>query len=462
MNAEHRMVDRSTAPSPGPPRRYRFPAVTRSTMANGLRLLITENRNAPVVSMRVLVRSGADHDTAELAGLASLTADLLDEGAAERDAIRLAEDIGLLGGALATGSDWDASYVSHDVLSRNVNPSTSIAGDVTFRATLPPEGLQRVRNERLTELLQQRDEPAAIAGKRFARLLYGTGSYGNSIIGTTESVSRITLADVRGFYKQHYLPNNSSIVVAGDIESAEGVALLERVYSGWEKGPEPPRPTLLPRPIEASRVYIIDRPQAVQSEIRIGHLGVSRSSEDYFPLSVMNALLGGVFNSRINLNLRERHGYTYGARSTFAFRRQAGPFVVSAPVRNDVTLESVSEVLAELRRIRTGDIEDQELNDTKNYLMGVFPATVQSASDIASRLVDMELYGLPHDYFDRYRENIAAIGRDDIARVAAKYIDPDRALIVIVGNARQIREPLGTLGYPIHEMDLDGNLLPVA
>src|SRR5581483_1556956 len=184
-----------------------------------------------------------------------------------------------------------------------------------------------------------------------------------------------------------------------------------------------------------------------------------RSSSDYFALSVMNALLGGIFNSRINLNLREKHGYTYGARSMFAFRRSAGPFVVAAPVRNEVTKESVHEVLSELRRIRTGDVEDRELHDTKSYLMGVFPATVQTASDIASRLLDMELYGLPENYFDRYRENIGAISKADIERVAKKYIDPDRAVIVIVGNAKQVREPLGTLGYPIHELDIDGNAI---
>jgi predicted Zn-dependent peptidase len=236
----------------------------------------------------------------------------------------------------------------------------------------------------------------------------------------------------------------------------DALALVERSLGTWERRNEPPRPTVTPQPIESSRVYIVDRPQAVQSEIRVGHIGVPRSSEDYFPLSVMNALLGGVFNSRINLNLREKHGYTYGARSAFAFRRQAGPFVVAAPVRNEVTRESVSEVLAELRRIRTGDVEARELDDTKNYLMGVFPATVQTASDVAGRLLDMELYGLPEDYFDRYRENIAAVGNDDIERVANKYIDPERLLIVIVGNASEIREPLGTLGYPVHELDIEG------
>jgi zinc protease len=447
---------RSTAPLPGPPRRYQFPAVTRRTLPNGLRVLVAENHTAPLVSMRTIVRSGADSDPADLAGVAGLTADLLDEGAGSRDAIRLAEDIGLLGGSLGTGADWDAAYASIDVLSRNASPTAEILADVTFRATLPQDAFDRVRRERLTEILQQRDEPSAIAGKRFASLLYGKGVYGNSIIGTNETVSRITLDDVRRYYGQYYLPNNSSLIVAGDIGADEIANLAEKTFAEWKRGPEPPQPKIEARPFDSSRVYIIDRPQAVQSEIRIGHIGVPRSSEDYFPLSVMNALLGGVFNSRINLNLREKHGYTYGARSAFSFRRLAGPFVVAAPVRNEVTRESVSEILAELRRIRTGDVEDRELEDTKNYLMGVFPATVQSSSDIAGRLLDMELYGLPEDYFDRYRENIGAVSEDHIAHVAQKYLDPDRALIVIVGSAAQIREPLGSLGLPMHELDIEG------
>jgi zinc protease len=451
---------RATAPLPGPPRKYQFPAVTRRTLANGLRVLVAENHTAPLVSMRTLVRSGADRDPAELAGVAGLTADLLDEGAGSRDAIRLAEDIGLLGGSLGTGADWDAAYASIDVLSRNATPTAEILADVSFRATLPQDAFDRVRSERLTDILQQRDEPSAIAGKRFASLLYGTGVYGNSVIGTNETVSRIALDDVRRYYAQHYLPNNSSLIVAGDIDPDDVANLAEKAFAGWKRGPEPPTPKIAPKAFDSSRVYIIDRPQAVQSEIRIGHVGVPRSCEDYFPLSVMNALLGGVFNSRINLNLREKHGYTYGARSAFSFRRMAGPFVVAAPVRNEVTRESVTEILAELRRIRTGDVEDRELDDTKNYLMGVFPATVQSSSDIAGRLLDMELYGLPEDYFDRYRENIGAVSKDHIARVADKYIDPDRALIVVVGSAAQIREPLGSLGLPIHELDIEGS--PIA
>jgi len=451
-------IDRSIAPQPGAPRPYRFPHVTRRTLDNGLRLLVAENHNAPLVALRTLVRSGADHDTAELAGLASLTGELLDEGAGERDAIRLAEDLGLLGGSLGSGADWDASYVSVDALSRNFEAAFAILADVDRRPALPADSLDRVRSERLMELLQQRDEPASIAAKRFSSLIYGKGTYGNTVIGNPESVARITADDVRRFYAAHFAPNNSSLVITGDIETSKALEVAERLFGDWPQAEVPARPSVSPQQFEASRIYLIDRPTAVQSEIRVGHLGVPRATEDYFALSVMNALLGGVFNSRINLNLREKHGYTYGARSAFAFRRQAGPFVVSAPVRNEVTRESVTEVLAELRRIRTGDVEERELADTKNYLMGVFPATVQSAGDVSGRLLDMELYDLPHDYFDRYRENIGAVGREDVERVAHRYIDPDRAVIVIVGNAKQIREPLGELGVPIHEMDIDGKI----
>ena len=453
---------RATPPQPGPPRPYHFPDVTRKTLANGLRIMVAENHAAPLVAVRALVRSGAEHDLSANAGLASLTAELLDEGAGSRDAIRLAEDLGRLGASLGSGADWDASYVSLDVLSRNVDAALEIFADVVQRPMLPAPAFERVRGERLNELIQQRDEAAAIAGKRFANLLYGAGTYGNSVVGNTESVSALKASDIRSYYDTHYVPNNITIVVTGDIQAEPIVALIEKLFSNWPSKQEPaPRP-ISPVTYGSSKLYLIDRPTAVQSEIRIGHLGVPRRCEDYFPLTVMNALLGGVFNSRINLNLRERHGYTYGARSAFAFRRQAGPFVVSAPVRNEVTLEAVQEVLAELRRIRTGDVEQQELDDTKNYLAGVFPATVQTASDIAGRLLDMDLYDLPQDYFDRYRENIMAVDDAAIGRVASKYIDPDRVLIVIVGNVTQIREPLGQLGFPMHDMDIDGNLLPVA
>jgi zinc protease len=450
---------RASAPQPAAPRPYHFPHIVRETLPNGLRVLIAENHNAPLVSVRGMVRSGADRD-GEMAGLAVMTADLLDEGAGARDAIRLAEDIGLLGASLGTGADWDASYASMDSLSRTAQECVDIFADVLQKPTFPPAALERLRNERLTEILQQKDEPGAIASKRFSGFLYSGTSYGKPVIGTAESVAGISERDIHGFFESNYLPNHSSIVVAGDVDPQATLDGIRRRFGGWERGAEPPAISISPSRIESSRIYLIDRPQAVQSEIRVGHVGVPRSTEDYFPLFILNALLGGVFNSRINLNLRERHGYTYGARSSFSFRRHAGPFVVSAPVRNEVTMESVVEILQELRRIRTGDIENGELSDTKSYLMGVFPATVQTSSDIAGRLVDMELYDLPADYFDHYRERIDELTREDMERVARRYIDPDRLLIIVVGAAATVREPLKSLGVPVGEYDIEGQ--PIA
>src|SRR2546423_4566351 len=207
------MTDRATAPPPGPPRPYHFPHVTRETLDNGLEILIAENHAAPLASVRALIGSGADHDTAEVAGLASLTADLLDEGAGVRGGVQLAEELGLLGASLGTGADWDASYVSLDVLSRNAGAALAIFADVVRRATLPADALERVRSERLMELLQQRDEPAVIAAKRFSGLLYGTGAYGNSIGGNPESVARLTLDHVRDFYARPFIPNATAIIV---------------------------------------------------------------------------------------------------------------------------------------------------------------------------------------------------------------------------------------------------------
>src|SRR5438270_7997636 len=215
---------RASAPPPGPPRPYSFPRVTRQTLSNGLSILVAENHNAPLVAVRALICSGADRDTQQLAGLASITAELLDEGAASRDAIRLAEHLGLLGASLATGTDWDASYASVDVLSKNFEPTLDIFADVIRRPMLPAAALDRVRSERLMELLQQREEPAAIAGKRFSKLLYGGGTYGNSVMGNAESIERFTIDDVRRFYSTNFIPNNTAIVIAGDISAATIIA----------------------------------------------------------------------------------------------------------------------------------------------------------------------------------------------------------------------------------------------
>lgn len=447
---------RATAPDPLPTRPWEFPRVTRVTLENGLRVLVAENHGAPLVTMRAMVRSGADHDPQTHAGLAAFTAAMLDEGAGGRTALEIAEAVADLGGALNTGSEWDASFVNLKVLSRNAEAGMNLLSDVLIRPTLPADEIERLRKERLTTILQQRDNANAIAANRFASFVYGGTPYGNPMIGTEQTVGRISRADLNDFYRTHYVPNNVSLIITGAVNSNDAVQMARRYFSSWPRGRDIPSVTVTPQSIDANRIYLIDRPQAVQSEIRVGHPGVSRSSEDYFPLFAMNTLLGGNFSSRMNLNLREKHGFTYGARTQLFFRRQPGPFMVSTPVRNEVTLPAVQQIMAELERIRSGDITDLELRNTKNYLMGVFPATVESADDLANRLGELEVYSLPEDYFSNYRERIAAVTADDLTRVANRYVHPDKAAIVIVGKASDIREPLGQLGYPLTVYDIDG------
>lgn len=447
---------RATAPPPGAPRPYQFPAVTRFTLPNGMRVLIAENHTAPLMTIHALVRSGVEHDPATHSGLAAFTADMLDEGAGRRSAIQIAEEVSVLGADLSSYADWDASNVTLDLLARNGERGLALVADLLRRPNFPAKEIRRVQRERLATLLQQRDQAGVIAANRFAQFVYGDTAYGRTILGTEAALKNITAKDVRQFHSRHYVPNNVSLIVTGDVDPAQIRALVERNFLKWEKGADVKPVTVTPAMLERSRIFIVDRPEAVQSEIRVGHVGVPRSTVDYFPLLTMNSVLGGVFGSRININLREKHGYTYGARSGWAFRQQAGPFIVSAPVRNEVTGAAVKEIFNELRRIRSGDLTEPELNDAKNFLTGVFPNMVQTAENLAARLAEMELYGLPDDYFNTYRERIAAITRDDVLRVANKYIDPDRAAVVIVGKASEVEPQLTDLQMPMGTYDIEG------
>lgn len=447
---------REKAPAASEARPYRFPDVERFTLANGMRVLVARTTNAPLVTVRAAVRSGASHDPTKKPGLATLTADLVDEGAGKRRAIELAEAIGDLGASLNAGADWDVSFVNLDILSSQLSKGFPIFADVVRYPRFESVDFERVKKERMTALVQQRDQAPAIASKRFSQFVYGNTAYGRPMGGTEASVESLTREDVKGFYKRHWVPNNVSLIITGDIDVATARSLAEEYFASWKRGPKVPTITVAAPSIARSQIFLVDRPAAVQSEILVGHAGVSRSTEDYFPLVTMNAILGGLFTSRLNLNLREKHGYTYGARSQFAFRTQPGPFSAGAAVRNAVTSESVKETVGELKRLRSGDITDAELDFAKNYLSGVFPATVQSASQLAQRITELELYNLPADYFDHYRERIAAVTKDDIARVAQKYVDPDKSVILVVGKASEVGEPLRALGYPVALYDVEG------
>ncbi|HUP64809.1 MAG TPA: pitrilysin family protein [Thermoanaerobaculia bacterium] len=450
---------RSTPPLPTPPRPYRFPPVRREVLENGLRILVAVRSEAPLMTVRMVVRAGAAHDPLDQPGIAIFTAEMLEEGAAGRGSMEMAEHVGDLGAALYCGADWDGSVISIDALGRHLEDVMRIVADLALRPDFPQNELERLRDERISAIRQQRDDPASVAGKLFNRFVFGSGVYANPAVGTESSVASFSRGDAESFYGRHYAPNNASLLITGAVDPDEVISLAREIFGSWVPREQAVHEPPAGPPLPDARIYLVDRPSAVQSEIRIGHSGVPRSSEDYFPLLVMNGILGGVFTSRLNLNLRERHGYTYGIRSSFSFRREGGPFVVSTAVRNDVTSASVREILTELAAIREGELTSEELAVARDYMEGVFPATVETAHDLAARLQEIELYGLPENYFDHYRERIAAVSTTDVRRVAQKYLDPSRIAIVVVGRVEEIDAPLRALEHPVGLYDIEGKPL---
>jgi zinc protease len=440
---------RATAPAARPPRPFHFPAVERVTLANGIRLLLTPGGSAPLTAVRVIVRDGSDQDPEGRCGLASLTAEMLDEGTATRGALDIASEVADLGASLATGSDWDASYVALDVLSRNLTDGLEIVTDVVRHTAFDASELERVRDERLTSILQNRDEASIVAGETFARRLFDGTPYAWPPIGTEESVGAVTRDEIAAFWSERYRPSNISIAIAGIFDPAKAVRTIESLLGDWANQAAPSRREFSVRLAEKPTITIVDRPHSVQSELRVGHVGLDRSTPDYFPLVVMNGILGGVFTSRLNMNLREKNAFTYHVRSGFSLRRSRGPFVVSTAVRNDVTGTAIAEILAELRRIGSGDIAPTELDEVKSYLGGVFPQSVATAGSLAGRLEEMEVHRLEPEWFDHYRDRLAEVTADDVVRVAREQIHPDQVSIVVVGKAEEVLPQLEGLGMEV-------------
>lgn len=439
-------ADRSRPPEIGPPPAFDLPEIQRYALSNGLPVLLLEKHDVPIVQVNLLVHAGSVHEAVDQAGLAGLTAAMLDEGAGGRSALELADEIDFLGARLSTEAGEHTALVSLHVPVARLEPALRLMADVVLRPDFPGEELDRQRLDRLTELLQWRDEPRAVAGVEFDRTLYGeTHPYGIPNLGTAASLGAMTAEDMRSFHDRAYRPGRSTLVVVGDVEPARVLDLLEEALGAWVPGEaasgveEPPV-----RQVEARRIRLVDKPGAEQSEIRIGRIGAPRLTEDYFPLVVMNTILGGSFTSRLNQNLREDKGYSYGAYSAFAFRPWAGPFLAGAAVQTEVTAEALTEFVRELRGILER-VPEEELERARNYLALGFPANFQTVEGTAGELGEMALYDLPEDWFDRYVERILAVTAEDVERVAREYVDPDRIAIIIVGDRERIEAPLRAL-----------------
>jgi zinc protease len=449
------VLDRSRPPAPGPLRPFHFPPVRRRTLDNGLEVVVAENHAFPVATFDLMFPSGGLAETEERGGLAALTAGLLESGAGGRDAARLAEEIDRLGLALETGVSWDTSLAGFTALTSRLEAGLGILADMVVRPELPEHEVERIRDERLAAIAQRRADPSSLADELVALYTFPDGHpFGRRMGGSGSTLSTLTRADVAEFHASHYLPRGAWLCAAGDVTLDGVCALAERLFAGWSGTTPAPRSPETPARFDQATIILADRPGSVQSEVRVGHVGMERTADDYFAVTVMNAILGGLFSSRLNLNLRERLGYTYGASSSMLMRRLPGTFTISSAIQSEGTAHSVSEMLRDMRQLQEELVPEAELADARSYMAGTFPLALQTTDGLAGKLSTLAVYGFPDDYFDTYAERLMAVTAEEVRQAARRRLMPDRAVAVVVGDAGQLRGPLEELGLgPVQVID---------
>jgi predicted Zn-dependent peptidase len=450
-------IDRTKPPELGPPPRVSLPPIVTRELPNGLKLMIVEQHELPLADFILLVGSGSTADPASKTGVANLTAAMLREGTTTRKSLEIADQISFLGINLSPSSSWESSTISLHTPTAQLDSALALFADVALHPSFPGNEFERIRKNRLTELLQLRDQGPSIANLAFPAIVYGsTHPYGAASIGTETSVKSLSTADLQSYYQTNFRPNNSTLIIVGDVTPALIEQKINALFGGWQRGDVPALAYGEPPQSSGTTIYLIDKPGAAQSSFRIGAVGVPRSTKDYFALTVMNTILGGSFSSRLNQNLRETRGYTYGAGSRFDMRRAAGPFTASAEIVAAKTDSALLEFMKELNGIRQA-VPAVELSRAKRYLQLQLPSNFETTQQIANALVPVALYGLPLDYYNNYVQNIEGITQADVARVAQQYINPGSLAVVIVGDRKTIEQGLKATNIgPISIRDLSG------
>jgi predicted Zn-dependent peptidase len=448
--------DRSAPPKLGPPPSLSLPAIHHFKLFNGLPVVLMEKSQVLLVQIDLVMRAGSAMEAADKTGLASLTANMLDKGAGSRDALQLADAIDFLGANFSAGAGPHTTVVSINTPLAKLDSALALFADVALRPTFPDAELERLRKERLTTLLQWHDRPSSIASVLFNRTLYSDNHpYGRPSLGNEKSLRAFTTADLKNFHGKHFLANNATLIVVGAVSVPSIQGKLESAFGAWKPGVIATATWPGIQQVEKRQIYLVDKPGAAQTEIRIGRIGVPRKTEDYYAITVMNTILGGSFTSRLNQNLREQHGYSYGARSSFSFRPLPGPFLAGAAVQTDATDKALTEFMKELQRILEPVSED-ELARGRNYVALSYPADFQGIDQIAGNLQELVTYDLPDDYFNNYIGRILAVTKEDVQRVAQKYIDPAKSAIILVGDRAKIEKGVRALNLgPIQLLTIE-------
>jgi len=450
-------ADRSKPPALGLAPQLNLPQIQKRMLSNGLPVWLVEVREVPLVQVSLLMKAGAGDDPAGKFGVASLTAAMLDEGAGSRTALQIADEVEFLGASLGTSSSFDASAVRLNVPVARLRDALPVMADVALRPTFPEEDLNRLRQERLTALLQAKDDATSVAPMAFARIVFGAmHRYGTGGAGTEATLKGFTTQDLRSFHSTMYQPGNATLVVVGDVMGDAVLAQLEAQFGPWRgTGPGARRAVPQAPQLAQGQIAIVDMPGAEQSQIRIGWVGVPRSTPDYFRLEVLNTILGGSFTSRLNQNLREEHQYSYGASSRFDMRLSAGPFFAGAGVQTDKTSEAIREFFNELNGISKLVAQD-ELAKAKNYISLSFPSEFETIGDLSSHMEELIVYNLPDLYFSRYVDNVQAVSAAAVQTAATTYIQPKRFAVVVVGDRKVIEPGIRALNLgPVRTLTVD-------
>lgn len=434
MSTEREMV--TTRPVPGEPRPYEFPATVRTSLPNGLQVIVTPMPGRELVTASLVIRDGAADEPAELGGATVLAARGLTEGTEVHDAIALSEAAERLGASLHAEAGWDATSAGLDVPESRLAPAMELLAEVVRRPSFPASEMHRLRDERLTDLLQARADPRRRAEEAFVSSIYAPSSpYHRPAGGRAETVEILEPEHLRAVHASACHPSRSALVIVGDVDPAAALRTTEALFGDWDGPAEPEAAPIDDTSGVAERfVRVVNRPGSVQTEIRIGHPGLPRRHPDFYPVSVMSMILGGLFNSRLNRNLREEKGYTYGASAGFDLRRARGPFSARAAVNTEATVPSIVEFLKELDRIRETEVSADELRAARDYLVGVFPLRFETPGPVAGSLAGLFVHRLPDDELTRYRQEIEAVTAADVLRVAREHIRPEQAAVVLVGD----------------------------
>jgi zinc protease len=450
----------ATPPAPLEQRPIRFPQFTETTLPNGLRILVVENHALPVANLNLYVRSGSSSDPADRLGLAQMTATLLDKGTATRTAVQIAETVEGVGGSIGAGADQDNVTASVGVLSDQLPLAFELLSDVVLRPSFPQQELETARAQQLAALRAALGTPGTLASRMFERQVYGASHpYGRR--SNPQTVAALTRDDVAAFHRAHFVPANALLVVSGDVTPAQAQEMARRWFGAWSGGAAPQDAYPTPPARQRAEIYLVHRPNSVQSSLYVGHVGLQPDDPDYYAVQVLNMVLGLGGDSRLEEILRAEHGWTYSARSRFSRLSGGGAFSASSDVRSAVTDSALAELMVQLRRIREETVTQPELDRAKSFLVASFPSTVETPSQAAGQLATTRLLGLPAEHLTQYAQRVGAVTAADVQRVAREYLQPERAVLVVVGDATQVLEKIRPIA-PVSVFDVEGRPLDPA